>query len=418
MSKASGRQAVSGELQGKIAEWQNADLIDAATAQEILHFEAQRPAPQAHGASLGISLLGGLSVVCGVGTLIAFNWDDIPDGVKLATVGVLLLLSALLSFRWGRPTSGAEKGWLDVALILYSGLTLGGLALVSQIYEQDGEVWKLLLLWCLLSLPLLSRARSRFANFYWFAGWAVTLLSAGDDLSDLLKAIGGFGRDPEMGTMLLVWTASALLCVFLMHSGSTLEASTGRLTQRPRALIGRSLFDLHVIVLGAGASFVWLADRERFAPSNLALGVLAFAALWFSLRPLAPLLSLGGLRPLSALLGVGIFSFAVPAAIQPDAAIVAFFFFCGFWGLYWFFADRAGESGGVRLAIAFIAGRILVASFELFEDMRITGITLVLLGGASIYLARRSARGRQASEFVGSQEGAASAPSAKEGGPS
>lgn len=409
MGDVSERQPVSMELQTKIAEWQGAALIDAETAQEILRFESQRPAPRGHGASLGISLLGGLSVVCGVGTLIAFNWDDIPDGVKLAAVGVLLLLSALLCFRWGRSQSGAQQGWLDVALVLHSGLTLGGLALVSQIYEQDGEAWTLLLLWCLLSLPLLSRGRSRFANFYWFAGWAVTLLSAAGDLSDLLKKMGGFGRDPEMGTVLLVWTLSALLCVFLMRSGSTRDASTGKLTVRPRALVGQGLFDFHVILLGAGASFMWLADREQNALAHLAMGAVALCALWFSLRSLAPLLSLGGLQPMRALLGVGIVSFSVAAAIQPDAPIVAFLCFCLFWGLYWYFADRAHQLSRVRLAIAFIAGRILIASFELFEDMRVTGVTLVLIGGISIYLSRRSAV--RAAAPTPSQRGSSVAPS-------
>jgi hypothetical protein len=149
---------------------------------------------------------------------------------------------------------------------------------------------------------------------------------------------------------------------------------------------------------------MWLGDSEQNAPAQLALGAVAFCTLWFSLRPLSLLLSLGGLRPTSAALGVGIFSFAVPAAIQPDAPIVAFLFFCFFWGLYWYFADRAHQLGEVRLAIAFIAGRILVASFELFEDMRVTGVTLVLIGGVSIYLSRRSARAIRAAASTPSQE--------------
>lgn len=168
-------------LPDDLGRWVAADLISLAQAQRITEFENQRVRAERRGrASRGVALLGALTVVSGIGSLVAYNWARLGEAVKLGGFGILLVLS-LAATVWvkgkvdGRtstdsaaPARDSSSTALDVTLVLASGLTLAGLSLVSQIYHPDGEVWQLLFAWSLATAPLWgSRSRSSRWVFPW-----------------------------------------------------------------------------------------------------------------------------------------------------------------------------------------------------------------------------------------------------------
>lgn len=96
------------KLPAKLAQWQQAGIIDSEIAARILAHEARAQA-QAGGrpyllyAVLG---LGALSLCIGLISVVAANWDGIPAGAKLA-----LDLLLLLGLAGGRPGRGCCRAW-------------------------------------------------------------------------------------------------------------------------------------------------------------------------------------------------------------------------------------------------------------------------------------------------------------------
>jgi hypothetical protein len=88
------------------------------------------------------------------------------------------------------------------------------------------------------------------------------------------------------------------------------------------------------------------------------------------------------------LFSVGLAGFAIPSLFAVDSGIAAFLSFMLFFGVAWFFAERAGHEKNVRLVVFALALRIVIASFELFEDLFVTGIVLVGCGAGALLWSR------------------------------
>src|SRR5262249_34701625 len=87
----------------------------------------------------GIAAVGIFSVLGGVISLIAANWNEIPDALKLA-VGFALLISSA----WGaRVLAKRDNTWpSDLLLLAHQGLVLAMIGLVAQIYDLSGAPWR------------------------------------------------------------------------------------------------------------------------------------------------------------------------------------------------------------------------------------------------------------------------------------
>lgn len=132
-----------------LARWQEANLLDVGQVQRIQAWEAANARPVGLWA---ISGLGVFSVVLGILAIIGANWEAIPPSFKLgfvlaltSLVAVALFIAALRGLAWPREL---------LALLLF-GLVIGGIALISQIYQLGGQVWTALLVWVLVCTPFL-----------------------------------------------------------------------------------------------------------------------------------------------------------------------------------------------------------------------------------------------------------------------
>ncbi|PHS24479.1 MAG: hypothetical protein COA83_07715 [Methylophaga sp.] len=104
------------KLSKKLTECQLAKLIDRSTADKITEFEKKSSTPIALWAFGG---LGAFAIILGLVSVIASNWMQTPDWVKLAAALVLCLTIALTLYRViSRENPSARAQWLRVALIV------------------------------------------------------------------------------------------------------------------------------------------------------------------------------------------------------------------------------------------------------------------------------------------------------------
>jgi uncharacterized membrane protein len=97
-----------------------------------------------------VTTLGVVMVGIGVLSFIAANWDVIPPYFKVAIVVGAYILSVATAFlleKRGRRT------YSDILLLLSGFLSLGGLALIAQIFYLDGSVTGLLGTWLIIYAP-------------------------------------------------------------------------------------------------------------------------------------------------------------------------------------------------------------------------------------------------------------------------
>ena len=116
-------------LERQVQRWQEAGIIDAATAARIMAHERRASRPVL---LLAIGGLGAFAIGVGLLSIIAANWGDIPRQVKLLAMLGLLGANAYGLLR----AYGGPQRWLIEALALgYFALTLVSIALVGQTYN-------------------------------------------------------------------------------------------------------------------------------------------------------------------------------------------------------------------------------------------------------------------------------------------
>src|SRR5262245_54704063 len=171
-------------LERQVQRWQEAGIIDAATAERIIAHERRASRPVLLLAVVG---LGAFAIGVGLISVIAANWGDIPRLVKLLAMLGLFGANAY-GLVWAR---GHQYRWLTDALaVSYFALTLASIALVGQTYQLRGEPYQALLLWLVVGSPALWLAEGALAALVFLGALAVTGAFSCDPLVDLL------GHDP------------------------------------------------------------------------------------------------------------------------------------------------------------------------------------------------------------------------------
>lgn len=386
------------QLPDDLQRWVTADLLTFDQAARIVRFEAARSRAESTGrASRAIALLGALTLVSGFGSLVAYNWDRLGDALKLGGLGFFLALSLaatlwVKSTRKGHVEDAAESpsspsgdehasAALDVTLLTSTGLTLAGLSLVSQIYHQDGEVWQLLFIWSLATAPLMSFARTRFAHVFWYVALFVSLASAFGDAAQFLRE--ALSLDSEHAAWICLLAFGTLAVVLAERFAASRFAG--------RAWVGRTCVSFLLIVLGLFGGLAWIHGQE----GNLlfwALGPVSFGAIFVAAPKIVEQIGWGSGRQVQILFGTGLALTVLPMGLSVESGFFAFLAFLLFWGLAWYFAERADATKNARLAVFFIGARVVIASFELFESLLVTGGALIGFGALALVWSRHSMR--------------------------
>lgn len=354
-------------LGGKLEEWRAAGLTDAATLDAIRAYEAR----DQHGVGwFAVAGLGVLAVSLGVMSLVAANWDQLSDGIKLAA-HLLLLTAAAAGVEWFRRTGRVWAG--EGALFLLAALVLAGIALHAQVYQQSGPLWQALAWWAALSAPailLLGRTRLTaiglgamliaLAASYGLDGgdWLGETLSASLPPALVFAALALPGREADdtfRAGLFGMGITLTLLVVSLAHIGWVFDV-----TARDAASVWERAAAPACFVAGA----CWLARRDQPpAEARLIMVVLA-----------------GGLAAVLIALGL-------PHPEGPGSRFLGVLSFLAFWGGTALLALRAGWLRLFRLGVAAIAARLLIVYFELFYSLAFTGIGLIVAGLLTLGLA-------------------------------
>lgn len=113
-------------------------------------------------------VLGALLVGLGVILIIAHNWDDLPKTVKTVLAFSPLIVSQFLcGFTLLKQKDIAWKESSAIFLFLSIGACI---SLISQIYHVSGDLSDFLLLWMILSFPVIYIMNSSFTSLLYIAG--------------------------------------------------------------------------------------------------------------------------------------------------------------------------------------------------------------------------------------------------------
>lgn len=386
------------QLPDDLDRWVHADLLTSDQAERIVRFEAARTQAEKTGrASRAVALLGALTLISGFGSLVAYNWDRLGDSVKLAGLGFFLALSLAATLwvkrsqktEYGAHVSGDESASsaLDVTLLISTGLTLAGLSLVSQIYHQDGEIWQLLCAWSLVTAPLMSFARTRFAHVFWYSALFVSLASAFGDATEVLRDT--LSLDSEHAAWICLLAFGTLFVVLAERFAESRFAA--------RAWAGRMFVGFLLTVLGLFGGLAWIHGEEGMF-LFWALGPVCFGAIFLAAPKTLGQIGWGSARQVQVLFGTGLALTVLPMGLSVESGFMAFVAFLLFWGLTWYFAEQSDHPKNARLAVFFIGARVVIASFELFESLLVTGGALIGFGALALVWSRHSMRRAESKE--------------------
>ncbi|MBU0655727.1 MAG: DUF2157 domain-containing protein [Gammaproteobacteria bacterium] len=153
-----------GMTQKKLERWQQAGLLTPGQIEAILAFENQHP-QRANWWLYSFMILGTAIIGLGVISLIAANWANIPDGVKL---GADFLLLAVLAGGIYQQYPNQQHGiWFEVLVVGFMLLCLASIGLISQIFHVGGQWYHALLFWAAITFLLSLFARNGFTRFFW-----------------------------------------------------------------------------------------------------------------------------------------------------------------------------------------------------------------------------------------------------------
>lgn len=344
----------------KLAAWLAAGVIDADAAARIRAFEAQHSRPLALWAVVGI---GALAIALGLISVVAANWDAIPAMVRLAIHLALLVLAAGgLWFLHRRSAWGEEAG-----LFVFGALGLTFMGHIGQAYQTTSPLWQPLTLWLALFAPLFM-VRGQ--------GWLTALGLAGT----LVTAVWGFAFDhePRDGSFLIFALPTALPLV-LAPLGAALRVRSAR------AAFWRRLEELGFAYALVGASMIAvLAGFENLRRGGDGGQVLSTFLLWSAAGFGGAALVWRTRSDRSGQAAAGMMAAASGAALLAwplsGNQVVGALLFMALWAVVATCALRGGWRGVFQLAVAVLALRLIVLSFELEDDLLSSGAGLIVSG--------------------------------------
>lgn len=351
----------------KLKAWEAAGLIDAATAARIRAWEADHSRPLGLWAVIG---LAALAIGLGLISVVAANWDAIPGLVRLAIH--FAVMAGLAGWLWLRGTALArDHPWGHEAAVFVLGmLGLTFMGHLGQVYQTSSPLWQPVGLWLLLFAPLLlgrglgwlSAAMVMVAAVFVAWGYAI-------HQTDL--------RPEPAQPWLTLRTALVVAAPALLAGVAARQAS--------RPAFWRRIKQLAVVFALGGASLCaivsvsgpWHDDPDA---SYMLLAAVIVGAVGLVSAALIRSSGPDRDRQMAAAIMAGSAAMPVIAYVLSGNDIVAALLFMALWAGVAAAALVAGWRGVFQLAVAVIALRLIVLSFELAGDLLTSGAGLIASG--------------------------------------
>jgi len=360
-------------LARKLKKWSENQLISEGQAQAILAFEKNSGRARIH---FGLGGLGVLSILLGIVSLIAANWDVFSPTTKLVNHTLLNVVLAGVILKFFQKPS-----WIrEILVTVLAGLVMTYIALVGQVLQTQAPLWQPLGVWLVLVTPMLL-LYARFSGIV--AVW--------------LGIIGVFSHSFALNVL-----TEPQQQVFFAGLPFALFIAFG--FQKVKTVLPNWTFPVHrvfwvLIVLGTSlaqifwhqstsASHAWLHIPMA---SVVAAGVgtlLVFLLNSAARHNLAPFWS-GDTREWDAVLVVSYILGALPILLSPHPALgfVGALMFC----LYWLFLGGMGLRLGIdrlwSFAVFAVGARIFIAYIQIMGSLAIQGLGFIFTGVIFLALA-------------------------------
>ncbi|MBS0482582.1 MAG: DUF2157 domain-containing protein [Proteobacteria bacterium] len=345
----------------KLSAWVEAGVIDAAAAERIRAYEGQHTRPLALWAVIGI---GALAIGLGLISVVAANWDAIPAMVRLG-LHFTLLIAAAAALWW---QAGTRRPWAEEALLfVFGALGLTFMGHLGQAYQTTSPLWQPLALWLALFGPLfLLRGQ----------GWLTALAFAGV----LMVAVWNFALDRGgLDNWFLFLALPAALPLALAPLGAVLRARSERVAFWRRieelgfayVLGGASL----IAILAGTTSLMHGGDADKVLMTLLTWAAAGFGAaglVWITRRDRS---GQAGAMMLAAAAVVTMLAWPLSGG-----RVIGALLFMALWGAVAAMALRGGWRGVFQFAVAVLALRLIVLSFELDDNLLTSGAGLIVAG--------------------------------------
>ncbi|WP_176594290.1 DUF2157 domain-containing protein [Sphingobium sp. EM0848] len=328
--------------------------------------------------------LGVLTIGLGIVSVVAANWDAIPGETRLAIHFALMIGCAVLL--WCSLAGAAAKdgycsdGLLFVAAVL--GLTFFGH--VGQVYQTSSPLWQPLLAWLIIFSPLLLLfGRGWPVAGLWLAGVIGTTWSYADEYG-----LWSWGRHmPQPAFPTLFWGLIGCPPMAVAAFAALIR------DRSDRPAFWRVLELLAIATILIGLTIVIIVGQWD-GRSHGMVGSVAIQSLAL-IGAAAAILSVRGARSGQAMAGILVVTAMVHFA---DALLLAMhgpirgpwigaLFFLILWGAVAGGALFARQRRLFQGAIALLAIRIIILSFELNDDLLGNGAGLILSGAFAMAVA-------------------------------
>ena len=351
-------------LKHKLKKWTAAELIEASQASAILKHEKQGIGTKYFRALL--TILGGLAM------LIASHWAEI-SGVTKLTCHFILNGAAAYAVWQGKIR---DNYWLrEGASFIFAALNMTLIVLIGQVFQLNGTVESALLLWVLITSPMLFIfGESRMIAILWLAGFlAATALN----LENLIESFDfSYKTENSLYLMLISCVPAGLLFSAMIPKFKALRPEW----QHSYLITATTMY----ILAGLAASFVWYGDTDFLNREfkNLYWLPMALFTLWAATlygtsrilqnKTYKALCQFAAITALSTLVSV------LPN--RPEIDTLATIHFVLFAGVIGYFAIPLGLHGFVTLAILLITMRLFAFYIELTGPMFAMGIGMIVTG--------------------------------------
>lgn len=340
-------------LSQKIQDWVNGGLITAEQADAVLAFEKSRKS--ALSPLMVLVFLGVFSIACGIVALVSSHWLAIPAAVKLTGMFALMAGCAF--------ATGAVKEKhpviFEAGLLLNMLLFFAAIGLVGQVYHLKSDTYKAFLFWSGLSFPLLFLTRKVFFGLIWMPVFIGSVLAspAGEELVRILVRLFPSGLAVSFACFILY----VLLC----------RVKKAEVFIEPLRLY--SVAGICLPLLMSYSRRGYYAEFYKFMPFFFVAAAVAFSyAVW-------RLIPLNADEKKAALISTVCF---VLFMLLPKTSPFVLFL-CQLTLLFSLlhFAYRFKRERLARLFTLLVALRILLAFFNLFGSLMMTGFGLIFAGG-------------------------------------
>lgn len=280
------------KLDRSIKDWVKSGLITEEQAMLIQVHEGKKP--ERSWVLTSFLILGVVNIGIGLISLIAYNWYQIPDELKIAGDFALLIITAFVTWKSSESKKTIQ---FEILLLFFMLLCLASIGLFAQIFHTDYPFYQEILFWSLITLPVCLASRQLPIPFFWTGAFLFGVVFSIID-SELMKTL--FDKNLSAFAMTIPLLYATFIVTAKKFAGErgitkafrywTIMAGLGALftTELPRltnTLPSGDMFSLTpgYFLTAIIASAIWLSSQYRYLQKVLLLSLLTLYLIPFHL---------------------------------------------------------------------------------------------------------------------------------------